>query len=420
MFYQGTKTMKAAVIGTIMPWSGALSRIPDGWIICDGSSKPAKDYPLLVQAIGNTYNLDDGNNNLSGSFPNYEGDFVLPNLNSNGRHLMDIEEEYFDTIAQGGTGKAIDTDSDARNIIAPYIGVNTDSAAPTVFTDVRTDVVFTLNDRLDYSGNISGNQVVDGVGEKIMYIGGRKLGHKHIRQHVHSGTYETLNSLPATRSSKGVVPWDNYEIEWTYGAWNNSDAGGDGEIDELYFRIDASYDGLVLNSDLITSGAFDATGRTGFGGGLDGRTVARVGSENPPVNLYPFEILDTPIANLDQFYQEAMPGGTTIDYALGGSSLTVPSGMRNFYPDVLSDGYFGTFTSNSASDWLSDDLVAHAHEPFEIAYDQGSLKPQSRIVAAVNIPVTTILDNVSNAGALQIDMNTSQPSLTCVYIIRAY
>ena len=76
--------------------------------------------------------------------------------------------------------------------------------------------------------------------------------------------------------------------------------------------------------------------------------------------------------------------------------------------------------SNASSDWLADNLFAHTHEPFEIIYDQGSLKPQSSLIADVNIPATTNLDNVSNTGALQIDMNTSQPSVTCVYIIRAY
>jgi microcystin-dependent protein len=55
-FYQESRTMKGAVIGTIMPWSGSLSEIPKGWIVCDGSQPEAKDYPLLVQAIGDTYN----------------------------------------------------------------------------------------------------------------------------------------------------------------------------------------------------------------------------------------------------------------------------------------------------------------------------------------------------------------------------
>ena len=410
--------MKAAVIGTIMPWSGALSEIPDGWIICDGSSVLARNYPLLTQAIGDTYNLDPNSSNLGGAFPNYEGDILLPNLNG-GKLLMDIEEEYFATAEQGGTGKAPDIDPDARNIIAPYIGTNIDTGAPAVFTDVFTDVVFTLNDRLDYSGTISGNTVIDGVGEKIMYIGGRKLGHTHIRQHAHSGVYETINANPASRSGKGVVPWDNIEIEWTYGAWNNTEGGGDGEIDEFYFEMDLRYNGVKLKNN---GGDFSAWNTdTGLGGGQEGRTVAIVASENPPVNLYPVNIDRTPIATRGQWYKQQLNSEETIDYALGGGQIQVPLGMRNYYPDAPSVGNFGTLVSNSSGfDWLEDGLLAHAHEPFEVIYDQGSLKPQSRLIAAVNIPITTNLDNATNVGALQIDMNTSQPSLTCVYIIRAY
>ena len=35
MFYQESKTAKAAAIGTIMPWGGGITTIPKGWIVCD-------------------------------------------------------------------------------------------------------------------------------------------------------------------------------------------------------------------------------------------------------------------------------------------------------------------------------------------------------------------------------------------------
>ena len=47
--------MKAAAIGTIMPWTGALSQIPEGWIICSGGTVVAADYPLLARAIQDNY-----------------------------------------------------------------------------------------------------------------------------------------------------------------------------------------------------------------------------------------------------------------------------------------------------------------------------------------------------------------------------
>ena len=36
MFYQEAKTARSAVVGTIMPWTGGLTNIPPGWILCDG------------------------------------------------------------------------------------------------------------------------------------------------------------------------------------------------------------------------------------------------------------------------------------------------------------------------------------------------------------------------------------------------
>ena len=63
-YYDSIKSMKTAKIGTILPWSGdggsgfLASNIPKGWIVCDGSTKTASDYPLLASIIGDTYGGD--------------------------------------------------------------------------------------------------------------------------------------------------------------------------------------------------------------------------------------------------------------------------------------------------------------------------------------------------------------------------
>lgn len=404
MFYQSSKTAKAAVIGTIMPWSGPLGAIPDGWIICDGSTKIARDYPLLVQAIGDTYNA--GASNLGGSFPNYSGEFVLPDLNN--RMLMDIEEEYFGSVNTGGTGKSIDTDTDARSIISPFIGDNVDNGVPTVYNDVYTDVIFTLNDRSGYSGRIKGNVIVPGDFEKTIYLGGRKLGTSHIRSHSHSGSYETLANSDPTRPGEGVVPYENVTTTFRIEA---VDTIGDLDLTDNGNEISFQYN--ISASDLASIENIN-----GFGSGIPGRTVARVRSEIPPVNLKPQRVRFTPIK--DTLDVGTLDSGTTVPYALGGGNLTIPDGLRNYYPDVTAVGTFGTLVSNRADNWDSDFLLAHTHDPLDVVFDTASLKPSSSIVATASIPATTVLDNASNIAALQIDMNTTQPSLTCVYIIRAY
>lgn len=405
MFYQATKTAKAAVIGTIMPWTGSLSEIPDGWIICDGSTQQAKDYPLLVQAIGDTYNA--GTSTLGGAFPNYTGQFVLPDLNN--RVLMDIEERYFGSAPTGGTGKSIDTDTDARSIISPFIGANTDNGIPSIFTNVYTDVVFTLNDRSGYAGKISGNVMVPGESSKTMYIGGRKLGTSHVRSHGHSGSYETLADGDRTRPGKGVIPWGNIRTTWT--------AKGEDVNLQPPFQRDrgAKY---YYSYSLREAEWSNIENRSGFGSGSSGRTLARVFSENPPINLFPRFVMKTPIRATLQ--DPRLDPGDIVPHGVSGSNIQIPTDSRNYYPDIPAVGNFGTLVSNAASSWTDNSLQAHTHDPFDIDFDTNSLKPQSSINATVNIPSTTVLDNASNIGALQIDMNTSQPALTCIYIIRAY
>ena len=60
-YYSSIKSMRTAKVGTILPWGGdgnegfLSSNLPKGWIICDGTTHPAKDYPLLASVIGDTY-----------------------------------------------------------------------------------------------------------------------------------------------------------------------------------------------------------------------------------------------------------------------------------------------------------------------------------------------------------------------------
>ena len=421
--------MKAAVIGSIIPWSGQLSEIPDGWIICDGTQPDAKDYPLLVQAIGDTYNA--GTSNLGGAFPNYTGQFRLPDL-LGGRALMDIEGSYFAPAASGGTGSSIDTDPDARTLIEPFIGANTDNGMNTVFNDVRTDVVFTLNVRNGYLGNISGNTIIDGQGEKTVFIGGRKLGHQHIRSHSHPGSYETILDITGIQPGFGVVPYDNITARFNYASIDVRTyilgiTGGDFQIDKVRFGLEGWFKD---NVQLVDAGSLADIGSfSGFGQGSEGRAVAKINSEIPPVNLAPQRITDSPLATWGEWRPlpsstggsgPALAGGDQIPYGLFGQTIDVPTGSRNYYPDVPAAGNYSTFVSNEGSDFNGNDIQAHGHDPFQVVYDQNSLKPQTRLDSTLTVPIDTVLDNTSNAGALQINMNTAQPSLTCVYIIRAY
>lgn len=95
--YETERRMRGAAVGTILPWVGDASTVPDGWLQCNGQTLEGSEYPMLASVIGNTYGPPNGLN--SRVYPNYLlGDrFRLPSLN--GRLLADYETEYLDNDA---------------------------------------------------------------------------------------------------------------------------------------------------------------------------------------------------------------------------------------------------------------------------------------------------------------------------------
>ena len=63
-YYDSIKSMKTAKVGTILPWGGdggsgfLPSNLPRGYLVCDGSTKDANEYPLLASILGDTYGGD--------------------------------------------------------------------------------------------------------------------------------------------------------------------------------------------------------------------------------------------------------------------------------------------------------------------------------------------------------------------------
>ena len=114
-YYSSIKTMKSARIGTVMPWSGdgnegfTAANLPKGWIVCDGRLKDGINYPLLASEIGKTYG-----GNLTGEFPNFEGQFQLPNIGN--RALIDLETSMLNE-AKYQRGQ-----SDALSVVGDSIG----------------------------------------------------------------------------------------------------------------------------------------------------------------------------------------------------------------------------------------------------------------------------------------------------------
>jgi hypothetical protein len=221
-------------------------------------------------------------------------------------------------------------------------------------------------------------------------------------------------------------------MRWGYRAWNvtGGEKTASGGVDAMraiyrWFYSDTNIE--LINSDSMSS--FGSI--SGFNNGPQGRSVGISSSENPPINLSAQRLRAYPITDLDDYSYKNMSASNAIPYAQGGNTLGIPAGYQNYYSNdgssavanygVLLSNTLNTFAPSADGAVNSFSVIAHGHDPFIVNYDQGTLKANSRLIANATIDtLNTELDNTINKAALEITMNTSQPSLTCVYIIRAY
>ncbi len=61
--------------GTIFPFGGSYKKIPDGWLLCDGTAKSSEEYNGLWSVIGNAWG-----NGSEGKEKDENTDFNLPDL----------------------------------------------------------------------------------------------------------------------------------------------------------------------------------------------------------------------------------------------------------------------------------------------------------------------------------------------------
>ena len=137
--YSLSRTMRALPIGSVQPWTGAITEIPKGWLLCNGAELPAADYPLLARILRDTY----GGVGFGGNFPNYTGTVRIPPTNQKG--LADISTDYFysdeDSNAAPGVRPSPWDDLESFAAVQEYIGDIGDLGTPsTIFAN--TDIVF--------------------------------------------------------------------------------------------------------------------------------------------------------------------------------------------------------------------------------------------------------------------------------------
>lgn len=397
-FYNRLKTMKSAPVGTIMPWSGQSSsgnlpnNIPHGWIVCDGRTFEANDFPLLASMIGNTYGPTDSS--IVGNFPDYdEGDvFRVPNLN--GRSMVDIEKSYLqDAAYQFGQ-------PDAEAVIGDLISEDGTGVTPPTIYSADTDLQFQLDPIDTMAGKIQNITLNDPTWSKTYYTIGRKLGIDHTPGHKHAGQYTT-----ARPSGKYVQVFEaptspasgEYESANLNGIQNTdtADQWPNGFGSMTYYDENA----LVLTD---SSKSFTQ----------DRIPVANLNRAIPAHGAYTAGFSDT--------YNQAASGA--YDHSLRQVTGVFPPpatvfGRPNYYNGDVGSTY-PTNLSHIGQDFTDQTVASHNHFSFDVSMNIGGLRIPPNI-AVNNVQSYTV--NVSDIpDALNILMDNQTPSQTVIMIIRAY
>ena len=218
-YYDSIKSMKTAKIGTILPWGGdggngfLASNIPKGWIVCDGSTKDAKDYPLLASILGDTYGGDMTKPAGGGyTFPYVDPNdgsntatFRLPNLSNS--LPLDLEPVHLDQSKyhQGQT--------DPKNVIIDANGTKLGDLVVGYGETYDIKTSWSANADIDFTLNLSGNLYFKYTGFTLtapdflesIYTLNRKLGINHTPSHSHT---DSIASVQANQKGPMVFQTD--------------------------------------------------------------------------------------------------------------------------------------------------------------------------------------------------------------------
>lgn len=459
--YGRIKSTKIAPIGTIMPWGGGSAigesedNIPRGWIICNAATQilNAADYPLLAKVMGNTYgpfpeatdttSVIGVNFGIVNPFPyNPDSDsdrhdaskhvdqFALPNLNQVA--LVDIEASRLPT--------------DALLELGTYISKNgSEGDLPDTEPKSDVDVTFTVEPSDNLAGRISGITLSDPIYNDTVYVLPRKLGNDHTPAHTHR---------PATDSEfdkfTGVQPLANPLMEFQPGTGLPDNPGkitsitaignrGTNSPPHTFLRGERDVTWFDENDGGLTVPVLDKKINIPFNMALvplppsGDRDIAKQGKievaykDNhlavPPVQTQAHTGAFPP-AGRYQGRRNYYPSPDVPDYHRGED---MPQAYVNDPPFVVGEqqpialGVTDTFAStldHESDRWLDSALKSHTHDAMELTMNRGSLA----------IPTTVLVNNVSTGTtapvsvdtALTIAINPNTPSLTMMYIIRAF
>ena len=466
-FYNRVKASKIAPIGTIIPWTGGtglgdrMEDIPKGWIICSLANAvlDAADYPLLAATLGNQYgpfpevgsNEEIGVNfGLVNDFPYnknpefYVDKFGLPDLNQ--LSLIDIE------------GSRIPS-TDLLHI-GQYIGRNgPDAVQPPTLLDADVNITFTMQPSSTLAGRITGIVMEDPIYFDTAYVLPRKLGVEHTPEHSHRPASDSdfdqfwsatptgtpmMEFLPgsglkdANPNYIAISPIGHrsndsqahpFRPGWRDITWYDENDGGMTVVDgstRQYVDAQLELVPAVPDSprtiDLRPHISFRSWSATPTGDQNvyqdDNRAVANIQTQShigafPPAGYYNNKRNYYSSVDIPEYHRGNQMPATNIEDvsydAVGGEKQPINTAVTDTYTTTL---------NHNGEQWADDALKSHGHNAMEVNMARGSLSVPSTIL--INDISTGTTAPLSVDTALSVQINNNTPSLTMLYIIRAF
>lgn len=198
--YNTIRSMKGYPIGSIVPWSGAIDNIPVGWVVCSGSTPPISRYPLLYEVLGNTYGGTPG------------ATFRLPNLTDGSSAVMDIYQGHFQYLQNAGEAHAPENTSRSADTFWNLVGQADNGNRPgntqTNWTST-IDIVGEHESRPNMVARHEDFALSEGDYSLTISVNERKLSDRHVPSHIHSWESDGSPSYDR-RSNRATLNSDRF------------------------------------------------------------------------------------------------------------------------------------------------------------------------------------------------------------------
>lgn len=366
--YSQLKNSSNAPIGTIMPWSGDqnVNRFPSGWILCNGDSVSARDYPQLGKLYGAS---GDQNFNL----PSFDNDEIK------------------------------DLGNDTPGVPSNLVGSGEDIP---IIPSFNISVGFNIDNKSDMIGQINELELSDFSKTEIISVVPRRLGIDHTPAHTHKGDGgEPIPSVDVQfgRYAPVFVAPTNFrgsEPRRVEGSRNPEAniASNPGTLPVTWYVGDGS-PGYIDNSEYYTLYSMSENAKRTF----SGNRIPHISSFVVPSHGSTLQHT----SRISGQYQYLETG-------------TLPS--RGTYRARKNTSNFRTndqysVTLNHDKDSFNS-IEGHSHGIYTFTLERGSLRVRSRL----------IIRNIDNSDVgirgesdfTRIDIDTNSPGMLCFMIIKAY